>query len=83
MDDRPRPTNCPKCGGSRVAIILYGEIPESAVESLSEKYGSISFGGCCVGEGDPEWSCPDCRHRWGSIHFPDLPEDDGEPFDLD
>jgi hypothetical protein len=68
MDERRAPTECPKCGGPRVASILYGLPDFEAIED-DLAAGRIVLGGCFICEGDPEWACEDCDHRWGAVEF--------------
>lgn len=68
MDERQAPTECPRCGGPRVASIFYG-LPDFEAIKDDLAAGRIILGGCCVGK--LRWACLDCRHRWR----------DGEPRD--
>jgi hypothetical protein len=72
MDSLRVPTECPACGGPRVASILYG-LPDFSPELDRElDAGRIVLGGCIVCDDDPEWACEDCGHRWGSVGRPDI-----------
>ena len=57
-------SECPKCGGTDIAIILWG-LPafDSKLENkLKEK--KIVLGGCCVTNNDPKLECNDCGWRY-------------------
>jgi predicted RNA-binding Zn-ribbon protein involved in translation (DUF1610 family) len=54
---RPKEEKCPKCGAPGL-FILYGmpdgqEPPEGCV-----------WGGCVIGEDEPDYACPECGHTW-------------------
>ena len=57
-------SECPKCGGTDIAMILYG-LPSDS-ESLKEKVKKkkIVFGGCIVSKNNPELECNDCGWRY-------------------
>ena len=58
------PKECPKCGHSPVAKILYG-LPDFSPElDASIEAGKTSIGGCCrTGLDDPTWKCSKCGQR--------------------
>lgn len=67
MKDHTRPPECPFCGASRVADILYG-LPVEDEDLIRDIEASrVVLGGCCVSEGMPTWRCVECAHEWGSI----------------
>ena len=57
-------SECPKCGGTDIAIIFWG-LPDGS-EFLKEgvKRKKIVFGGCIVSKNDPELECNDCGWRY-------------------
>ena len=55
---------CPKCGGTDMAIILYGFSSEELLHSKKVKEKKIILGGCCVGEDNPKQECNDCGWRY-------------------
>ena len=57
-------SECPKCGGTDIAIILWGLLDfDSELENkLKEK--KIVLGGCCVTNNDPKLECNDCGWRY-------------------
>ena len=55
---------CPKCGGTDMAIILYGLPSEELLHSKKVKEKKIILGGCCVGEDNPKQECNDCGWRY-------------------
>jgi hypothetical protein len=57
-------SECPKCGGTDIAIILWGLLDfDSELEhKLKEK--KIVLGGCCVTNNDPKLECNDCGWRY-------------------
>jgi hypothetical protein len=60
-----RPSSCPKCGGERVAQIVWGLV-DSSPELVAELQAGLSvLGGCVVSDDDPTWECLDCKHQWG------------------
>jgi hypothetical protein len=57
--------NCPKCGKSSIAEIIWGYVTD--VESIRNELdkGEMILGGCLVTDNDPKWECTDCFNRWG------------------
>ena len=55
------PDQCPTCGHSPVATILWG-LPDFKSPGLqsSMEAGKIVWGGCIVGNDDPTWQCIKC-----------------------
>ena len=55
---------CPKCGGTDIAMILYGlpQMSKHLEKKVNEK--KIVFGGCCIGIDDPKLECNDCKWRY-------------------
>ena len=47
-------TECPKCGGTDIAMILWGLPDMSSELEKKVKEKKIVFGGCLVGANDPE-----------------------------
>ena len=69
MKDRTLPTECPSCGASRVAEILYGlPVADDDLERDLEA-NRVVLGGCCVSENMPAWRCTECEHEWGLVAF--------------
>lgn len=62
--DQGRP-QCPQCGSSNVAKILWGmpAFSEELERELDE--GRIVLGGCCISGADPDWHCNDCGCEFG------------------
>lgn len=65
------PSQCPACGSTKLAAILYG-LPDFSPE-LRRKLddGIVVLGGCCIFGNDPRWQCTECWHKWGAIELPD------------
>ena len=57
-------TECPKCGGTDIAMILYGLPQMSKDLEKKVKNKKIVFGGCVVSKNDPELECNDCGWRY-------------------
>jgi hypothetical protein len=57
-------SECPKCGGTDIAMILWGlpNMSEDLEKKVKDK--KIVFGGCCVSSGDPKLECNDCGWRY-------------------
>jgi hypothetical protein len=55
-----KPGKCPSCGGSRIAVILYGmpHFTDKLDSDIAE--GKVVLGGCCLTDDDPAWQCADC-----------------------
>jgi predicted RNA-binding Zn-ribbon protein involved in translation (DUF1610 family) len=55
-----KPKECPACGASPVASILYG-LPamDEELDSKIER-GLVALGGCIVTGDDPQWRCASC-----------------------
>jgi hypothetical protein len=56
-----KPKECPVCGSSRVADILYGLPAFSPKLEEDLDTDRITLGGCCVTDGDPVWQCVECQ----------------------
>jgi len=56
--------NCPECGKSWIAEILWGYPDMKVIEDKLEKK-EIVLGGCIVTNHDPKWECNNCYHQWG------------------
>jgi len=59
---RRSPPTCPQCSASRVAAILYGSERLNRRDELAS--GKVIRGGPHRADGDPDWHCRDCDHRW-------------------
>ena len=61
-------TECPKCGGTDIAMILWGLPDMSSELEKKVKEKKIVFGGCLVGclvgNNDPKLECNDCKWRY-------------------
>ena len=55
---------CPSCGGTDIAMILWG-LPDMDLKLEKKvKDKKIVLGGCCVSNDDPELECNDCGWRY-------------------
>ena len=57
-------TECPKCGGTDIAMILWGLSSNSEFLQEEIKKKKIVFGGCVVSKNNPEMECNDCGWRY-------------------
>ena len=57
-------SECPKCGGTDIAMILWGFPPDSEFLKEEVKKKKIVLGGCIVSKNDPELECNDCGWRY-------------------
>ena len=57
-------TGCPKCGGTDIAMILYGLPSDSEFLKEEVKKKKIVFGGCIISKNNPELECNDCGWRY-------------------
>ena len=57
-------SECPKCGGTDIAMILWGFPPDSEFLKEQVKKKKIVLGGCIVSKNDPELECNDCGWRY-------------------
>jgi len=57
---RRKPKQCPNCGASPLASILYGmpSFDDALQDKLSR--GLVALGGCVVSDNDPNWQCNKC-----------------------
>jgi ribosomal protein S27AE len=55
-----KPHECPQCGNSPVATILYGFPSSTGKLEKGLKEGRIALGGCIVSTEDPTWACGKC-----------------------
>ena len=55
---------CPKCGGTDIAMILYGLPSDELLNSKKVKERKIILGGCGVSNNDPKLECNDCGWRY-------------------
>lgn len=59
------PCCCPRCGGKRLARIMYGLVPKPDEELERElREGQVVLGGCCAWDRMPQWKCTTCAHEW-------------------
>ena len=65
---QPALPQCPDCGQSEAVPILYGLPDPRAMQDVAP--GSFAFGGCVIGENDPQWECRACGRRFGSTRRP-------------
>jgi rubredoxin len=69
-----KPVRCPRCGGSKVAYVLWGMAAFTRRLVELEKAGNVVISGCVI-PGEPEaparWLCRSCGYAWGLD-----PEDD-------
>ena len=55
---------CPTCGSSSVASILYG-MPDFSDELQRELDAKrVTLGGCCITGDDPQWHCNECHEEF-------------------
>ena len=57
-------TQCPKCGGIDIAMILYGLPSDELLNRKKVKEKKIVLGGCVVSGTDPKLECNDCGWRY-------------------
>ena len=57
-------SECPNCGGTDIAMILWGLPQMSKDLEKKVKDKKIVFGGCIVSKNDPELECNDCGWRF-------------------
>jgi len=57
-------SECPKCGGTDIAMILYGLPSDELQKSKKVKEKKIVLGGCIVSKNNPEMECNDCGWRY-------------------
>ena len=55
---------CPSCGGTDIAMILWGLPGMDLKLEKKVKDKKIVLGGCCVSNDDPELECNDCGWRY-------------------
>ena len=58
-------TRCPKCGGRKIAPILYGMpvFDEEMERRINNQ--ELYLGGCCVSDSDPLFHCFECGKDFG------------------
>jgi hypothetical protein len=56
------PASCPQCSSQRVLRIFYGLPTAETWERI--RRGDGVAGGCFIFEGQPDWECAACHHRW-------------------
>ena len=69
---KQKPSRCPSCEAARVARILYGMRLVDKKLRRELDAGEVILGGCVICDGDPEWQCVACRHRWGALNISDV-----------
>jgi hypothetical protein len=52
------------CGGTDIAMILWGLPSDELLQSKKVKEKKIVLGGCCVTNNDPKLECNDCGWRY-------------------
>ncbi|KEQ56553.1 hypothetical protein AAA799B03_00989 [Marine Group I thaumarchaeote SCGC AAA799-B03] len=57
-------SECPKCGGDDIAMILWGTPKFSSELKDKVKQKKIILGGCEVSRNNPELECNDCGFRF-------------------
>ena len=64
MTGRTIMSECPKCGGTDIELILYGlpQMSKDLKKKVNEK--KIYFGSGGFGNNDPELNCNDCWWRY-------------------
>ena len=57
-------SKCPKCGGTDIAVILWGlpHFDENLKQEIKNK--KTVLGGCCITGNDPKLECNDCKWRY-------------------
>jgi hypothetical protein len=55
---------CPSCGGTDIAVILYGLPSDELLNDEKVKQKKIVLGGCCITGNDPKLECNDCGWRY-------------------
>lgn len=77
MSSNPQ-KQCPKCGSTNVAYILYGmpAFDDELDKQLAE--GKVRLGGCESDSYNPTWHCNECDSEWGgrSNEPPQLTDDE-------
>jgi YgiT-type zinc finger domain-containing protein len=64
-EDRQRSRKqCPRCGSSNVAEILYGYPSPELMERRRDE--PIVLGGCEIHPDGPAWRCLECGEEWGA-----------------
>ena len=57
-------TECPMCGGTDIAMILYGLPSDELLQSKKVKEKKIVLGGCVVRRDNPKLECNDCGWKY-------------------
>ena len=55
---------CPSCGGTDIAVILYGLPSSELLNGEKIKQKKIVLGGCCITGNEPKLECNDCGWRY-------------------
>jgi len=65
----PEDLNCPSCGSSEIAVILYGlpALSEELEKAIAER--QVTLGGCLVYNGAPQWVCTACNDKFGDLRI--------------
>jgi hypothetical protein len=61
-----KPRECPSCGSTRIADIMYGLPAFDQKMQRDIEEGKIVLGGCCIAPDSPVWKCLDCGLDMGS-----------------
>jgi hypothetical protein len=65
---RQAPAACPRCGGERIARLLWGDKPVVGEELPDALAGTILLAGRELPEDVPLWSCLTCQPGWLEVH---------------
>jgi len=63
-----KPQNCPRCGSSKLAGILYGRPTAEGMEAVDR--GELIFGSCFISLDQADWECMSCRYQWFDAEDP-------------
>ena len=61
---RKNMAECPKCGGTDIAMILWGLLDVSSKLEKKLQNKKVVLGGCVVSGNDPVRECNDCLWRF-------------------
>ena len=63
-----KPSTCPRCGGSKVAYVLWGFPAGSRRLMELQESGEVEIAGCMIPaapEAPAMWLCRTCGYAWG------------------
>lgn len=60
-DSPNKPKNCPRCGSTQIADIMYGMAAMSEELEDNLRSGKVVLGGCVITADDPKWQCAECN----------------------